>query len=104
MGSVISNDSRNSVDNICISNLTNDSIVSQANNQMEETFVKPVQVMNDDSICHKEILKTTEPIVQEILVSKSAEPTNKIAIPVVIQSDENEKSDLNIDKESHESE
>ena len=42
--SVISSDSRDSVDNIFISNLTNFTNVSQTNNQMDETSVKHTQV------------------------------------------------------------
>ena len=70
-------------------------------NVVENNF----QVMPDDSVSNQEILKTYEPIVQqEILVTKSNEP-DTIQAPLVIQPDENEdKSDLNIEEESHVSE
>ena len=48
--SVISSDSRDSVDNIFISNLTNFTNVSQTNNQMDETSVKPTQVFMKQNV------------------------------------------------------
>ena len=60
--------------------------------------------MPDDSVSNQEILKTYEPIVQqEILVTKSNEP-DTIQAPLVIQPENEDKSDLNIEEESHVSE